>query len=174
MQSYIIERMNVREFERYYKKLYMPLCMYALRLVEESTVSEDVVQDAFIKAWRYSEEGGVISSFPSFMYRTVRNECLLFLRGKKTMVGEEYIPEVSETDIDTSERDAKIWRAIGMLPEKCKKVFLMSKQKGMSNEQIAEEMGIAVKTVKNQMTKALSRLREVLKDGEKPFFLPFL
>ncbi|MDE6682268.1 MAG: sigma-70 family RNA polymerase sigma factor, partial [Muribaculaceae bacterium] len=102
------------------------------------------------------------------------NECLLFLRGKKTMVGEEYIPEVSETDIDTSERDAKIWRAIGMLPEKCKKVFLMSKQKGMSNEQIAEVMGIAVKTVKNQMTKALSRLRQALSEGHKPFFLPFL
>ena len=148
--------------------------MYALRLVEESTASEDMVQDAFIKAWRYCEEGGIIESFPSFMYRTVRNECLLFLRGRKIMVGEEFIPEVSESDIDTSERDARIWRAIGALPEKCKKVFLLSKQKGLSNEEIAGEMGISVKTVKNHMTKALGRLREVLKEGEKPFFLPFL
>ena len=90
------------------------------------------------------------------------------------MVGEEYIPDVSESDIDTSERDAKIWRAIGSLPEKCRKVFLMSKQKGMRNDEIAMEMGISIKTVKNQMTKALARLREVLSDGEKPFFLPFL
>lgn len=166
--------MNVKEFERLYKRLYMPLCMYALRLVEETTASEDMVQDAFIKAWRYCEAGGVIDSFQSFMYRTVRNECLLFLRSRKTMVGEEYIPDISDTDIDTSERDARIWRAIGALPEKCKKVFLLSKQKGMSNEEIACELGISIKTVKNQMTKALSRLREMLKDGEKPFFLPFL
>ncbi|MDE6289957.1 MAG: RNA polymerase sigma-70 factor [Muribaculaceae bacterium] len=166
--------MNAREFERYYRRFYVPLCMYALRLVEETTASEDMVQDAFIKTWRYCENGGVIDSFPSFIYRTVRNECLLFLRGKKTMLGEEYIPEVSETDIDTSERDARIWSAIGALPEKCRKVFLMSKQKGMSNEAIAEEMGISVKTVKNQMTKALGRLREELKEGNKPFFLPFL
>lgn len=166
--------MNVKEFERLYKRLYMPLCMYALRLVEEPTASEDIVQDSFIKAWRYCEAGGIIDSFPSFMYRTVRNECLLFLRGRKITVGEEYIPEVSDTDIDTSERDARIWRAIGSLPEKCKKVFLLSKQKGLSNDEIAREMGISIKTVKNQMTKALGRLRETLKDGEKPFFLPFL
>ena len=166
--------MNVREFERYYKRLYVPLCMYALRIVEEPTASEDMVQEAFIKAWRYGENGGEIDSFPSFMYRTVRNECLLYLRGRKTMVGEEYVPEVSETDIDTSERDAKIWRAIGSLPEKCRKVFLMSKQNGLSNDEIAEEMGISIKTVKNQMTKALGRLREVLKENDKPFFLPFL
>ena len=166
--------MNVREFERNYRRLYMPLCMYALRLVEETAVSEDIVQDSFIKAWRYCVDGGIIDSFTAFMYRTVRNECLLTLRARKTILGEEYIPDVSEADIDTSERDAKIWHAIGLLPEKCRKVFLMSKQKGMSNDQIAEEMGISVKTVKNQMTKALARLREVLKDGEKPFFLPFL
>lgn len=166
--------MNVKEFERLYKRLYMPLCMYALRLVEEPTASEDIVQDSFIKAWRYCEAGGIVDSFPSFMYRTVRNECLLFLRGRKITVGEEYIPEVSDTDIDTSERDARIWRAIGSLPEKCKKVFLLSKQKGLSNDEIAREMGISIKTVKNQMTKALGRLRETLRDGEKPFFLPFL
>ncbi|MDE6631870.1 MAG: sigma-70 family RNA polymerase sigma factor [Muribaculaceae bacterium] len=152
----------------------MPLCMYALRLVADTTASEDIVQDSFIKAWQYCEAGGIISSFQSFMYRTVRNECLLFLRGRQTMMGEEYIPEVSDTDIDTSERDARIWRAIGSLPDKCKKVFLLSKQKGLSNDEIAREMGITIKTVKNQMTKALGRLREILKDGEKPFFLPFL
>lgn len=166
--------MNVREFERLYKRLYMPLCMYALRLVEDTTSSEDMVQDAFIKAWRYCEAGGVIDSFQSFMYHTVRNECLLFLRSRKTMVGEEYIPEVCEMDIDTSERDARIWRAIGALPEKCRKVFLLSKQKGLSNEEISRELGISIKTVKNQITKALRRLRETLNGGEKPFFLPFL
>lgn len=152
----------------------MQLCMYALRLVENSVAAEDCVQDAFLKAWRYLEDGNEIDSYSSFMFRTVRNECLLFLRSKKTMVGEEYIPDVSAEDIDTSERDAKIWRAIGMLPEKCKKVFLLSKQQGLSNDEIAHELGVSVKTVKNQMTKALTRLRDVLREGEKPFFLPFL
>ena len=45
---------------------------------------------------------------------------------------------------------------------------------GYSNEEIADELGISIKTVKNQMTKAFTRLREALGDGHKPFFLPFL
>lgn len=166
--------MHTREFERIYKRLYVQLCMYALRIVENSSVAEDCVQEAFLKTWRYLEDGNDIDSYSSFVYRAVRNECLLYLRNKKTIVGEEYIPEVSEEDIDTSERDARIWRAIGILPEKCKKVFLLSKQQGLSNNEIAIEMGISEKTVRNQMTKALSRLREVLRSGHKPFFLPFL
>ena len=59
-------------------------------------------------------------------------------------------------------------------PEKCREVFLLSKRDGLSNDQIAEKMGISVKTVKNQMTKAYSRLRDALSGGYKPFFLPFL
>lgn len=166
--------MDASEFERNYKRLYVPLGMYALRIVEEVMVADDIVQEAFLKAWRYSEDGGVIESFSSFMYRTVRNECLLFLRSKKETVGEEFIQEVSEIDIDTSERDARIWRAVATLPEKCRKVLLMGKQQGFSNAEIADELGISEKTVRNQMTKALSRLRKVLKEGDNPFFLPFL
>jgi RNA polymerase sigma-70 factor (ECF subfamily) len=50
----------------------------------------------------------------------------------------------------------------------------MSKQDGLSNEEIAEELNISIKTVKNQMTKAFSRLRDALDPKRKPFFLPFL
>lgn len=166
--------MNSREFERNYKRLYVPLGMYALRIVADAMVADDLVQEAFLKAWRYSEDGGMIESFSSFMYRTVRNECLLYLRSRKDMVGEEFIPEVSEEDIDTSERDARIWRAVAALPERCRKILLMGKQQGLSNQEIANELSISEKTVRNQMTKALSRLREVLKGDAKPFFLPFL
>lgn len=166
--------MTIREFEIAFRKLYLPLGMYALRLVDDADIAEDLEQDAFMKAWIYIEGGGEIDNFTAFMYRTLRNECLKYLRGKREMLGEDSIPEISEENIDTSVRDARIWKAIDNLPEKCREVFLMSKRDGLTNEEIAEEMGISVKTVKNQMTKAFSRLREALSDGHKPFFLPFL
>lgn len=59
------------------------------------------------------------------------------------------------------------------LPEKCREIFLMSKRDGLSNDEIAAELAISVKTVKNQMTKALARLREALDGGHKPFFFLF-
>lgn len=166
--------MESKEFEIFFRRLYLPLGMYALRIVDDADVSEDLVQDAFMKAWLYIENGGEIDNFSSFMYRSVRNICLSYLRDRREMLDESNIPEVGDEEIDTSFRDARIWQAIDGLPEKCREVFLMSKRDGLTNEEIAEELGISIKTVKNQITKAFSRLREALSDGHKPFFLPFL
>lgn len=148
--------------------------MYALRIVDDADVAEDLVANSFANVWHKINEGQEISNFKSYMYQTVRNESLSYLRNKKETVGLEHVSEVDEEIIDTSERDAKIWKAVDNLPDKCREVFLLSKRDGLSNEEIAEEMGISIKTVKNQMTKAFSRLREALSSGHKPFFLPFL
>ncbi len=166
--------MTIREFEIFFRRLYLPLGMYALRIVDDADIAEDMVQDAFLKTWEQLESGLKISNFKAFMYRCVRNECLTYLSSQKEMVGEEFIPEVDEVEIDTSFRDARIWKAIDELPGKCREIFLMSKRDGYSNEEIADELDISIKTVKNQMTKAFSRLREALGDGHRPFFLPFL
>lgn len=166
--------MTTKEFEILFRKLYLPLGMYALRIVDDADVAEDMVQEAFMNTWERLEGGLEISNFKAFMYRSVRNECLSYLSSLKEKVGEEFIPEAGEEEIDTSFRDARIWKAIDELPEKCREIFLMSKRDGYSNEEIADELGISIKTVKNQMTKAFTRLREALDDGHKPFFLPFL
>ena len=162
------------DFEREFKRLYLPLGMYALRIVDAADVAEDLVQNAFMKAWQNVEAGQDLDSFKGYMYRVVRNECISFLRQRREIVGLDEVPEVSDETVDTSQRDARIWKAIDELPERCREVFLLSKHDGLSKEEIAEELGISIKTVKNQMTKAFSRLREALSDGHKPFFLPFL
>lgn len=166
--------MTIREFEISFRKLYMPLGMYAMRIVGDADDAEDLVENTFIKAWQDIQDGKELDNFKSYMYLLVRNECIDFLRKKKTMADVSEIPDVEEETIDTSERDARIWKAMDELPEKCREIFLMSKRDGLSNEEIAEELDISVKTVKNQMTKAYSRLRESLSSGHKPFFLPFL
>ena len=166
--------MTIKEFEIFFRRLYLPLGMYALRIVDDADVAEDMVQEAFMNTWERLEGGLDISNFKAFIYRSVRNECLTYISSQKENVGVEFIPEVGEEEIDTSFRDARIWKAIDELPEKCREIFLMSKRDGYSNEEIAEELCISLKTVKNQITKAFSRLREALSDGHTPFFLPFL
>ena len=166
--------MDVSEFGAFFRLLYLPLGMYALRMVEDADVAEDIVQDAFLRAWQSLESGGNVDDFRAYMYRTVRNGCVSYLRGVREFVGVEALSDVDEEEVDTSFRDARIWRAIDELPRRCRECFLLSKRDGLSNEEIAEELGISIKTVKNQMTKAYSRLREALRQGHKPFFLPFL
>lgn len=148
--------------------------MYALRIIDDAQSAEDIVEDTFMKAWQIIEEGKEIADFKAYMYSMVRNACISFIRSKKETVGVECIPEVDEETVDTSERDARLWKAIDGLPEKCREVFLLSKRDGLSNEEIAEKMGISIKTVKNQMTKAFTRLRDSLSACHRPFFLPFL
>lgn len=166
--------MTGREFDAMFRRLYLPLGMYALRIVGDVDDAEDLVSDAFAKAWPTVQAGAEIANFEGYMYRAVRNECISFLRRRKETVGLEAVPDVDEEAVDTSVRDARIWRAVDALPERCREVFLLSKRDGLTNEEIAEELGLSVKTVKNQMTKAYSRLREAFSDGHRPFFLPFL
>ncbi|MDE6276707.1 MAG: RNA polymerase sigma-70 factor [Muribaculaceae bacterium] len=166
--------MTGHEFDTWFRTLYLPLGMYALRLTDDADSAEDLVEDAFVKAWQALEAGKEIENFRAYMYRSVRNECISFLRSRRTTVGLEAVPEIDEETVDTSIRDARIWKAIDALPERCREVFLLSKRDGLSNDEIAEELNISVKTVKNQMTKAFERLREALASGHKPFFLPFL
>lgn len=166
--------MNDKEFDIFFRKLYLPLGMYALRIVEDAEDAEDIVAEVFTKVWKKIEDGFEISNYKKYMYRCVRNECISFLRNRNDIVGLENMGEIDDETIDTSERDARIWKAIDDLPDKCKKVFLLSKRDGLANEEIAEELNISIKTVKNHMTKAFSRLRESLSKGQKVFFLPFL
>ena len=173
--------MTAGAFESEFRRLYLPLGMYALRLTGDTATAEDMVQNAFMKTWNAIQEGHGIKNFQAYIYRAVRNECL---KGNPPAAPEsldrmaeraEEAEAVSEEEIDTSFRDARIWRAIDALPDRCREVFLMSKRDGMSQEEIAEEMGISIKTVKNQMTKALSRLRsELSPHHHRPPFLPFL
>lgn len=166
--------MTKGEFKTYFRRLYLPLGMYALRIVDNADDAEDIVEDTFLKVWQAIASGSEIDNFSSYMYRSVRNECVSFCRGRKELENIDSIPEISEEVIDTSFRDARIWKAIDDLPDKCREIFLMSKRDGFSNEEIAEELNISIKTVKNQMTKAFARLREALSVTHKPFFLPFL
>ena len=74
--------------------------------------------------------------------------------------------------------DAALWNAVDALPPRCREVFLAVKRDGMSHADIAAQMGISVKTVEAQITKAMTRLREALapyrRRSVRPFFLPFL
>lgn len=170
--------MTSAEFQKEYERLFMPLGMYALRIVGGVPEAEDIVQSAFMAVWQKLSDGADIANLKAYMYGAVRNAALTHMerQGRRREVPIELCPEVTDEDIDTSERDAALWRAIDALPERCRRAFLMSKRDGMSNAEIAAEMGVSVKTVENQITKAFSRLRgdRRLLGGGAVVFLPFL
>lgn len=171
---------DVSKFRHIYDKLWLPLSMYALRITGDTDLARDAVQESMAALWEKLSEGVEIDNPKGYLYRVCHNKALDMLRGSlpdsTVVVPEEDTAEISEEEIDTSERDARLWEAIGELPEKTRRSFLLNKRDGLTAREISEELGLSVKTVENQIAAALSRLRTALKgrDGEKIFFLPFL
>lgn len=154
--------MTSADFRKHYDRMRLPIGMFVLRYTLSVEAAEDVVQTAFMQAWSRISDGHEPDNFKAYMYRTARNVALNWCRdnGRLETVPLEYLEEKPSDELtDTAERDARLWTAIDSLPEKCRRIFLMSKRDGMGNAEIAEELGISVKTVENHMTKAFSRLR---------------
>ncbi|MBB4078144.1 RNA polymerase sigma-70 factor (ECF subfamily) [Lewinella aquimaris] len=154
-----------------FRRHYVELCRVAIRLVTDGAAAEDIVQEMFTSLWtkrdKLPEETPAVSAY---LRRSVRNRSLNFLRDRKRIpVDNGDIPENS-TDtqyqpaaaLEQEELQVRINRAIDRLPERCRLVFVMSKVEDMAHREIAEELGISVKTVENQMTRAYKFLREWL------------
>lgn len=161
------------EFEREFRALYMPLCMFALRITEDTDTANDAVSDAFEAVWQRISDGFRPEDFKAYMYRSVRNRALRLTDRREEPV-EEFSDCVSEEEIDTSERDAKLWKAVGELPARQREAFLLSKRDGLTYREIAERMGTAEKTVEHQISAAMRKLREALSGARGNFILFFL
>lgn len=169
-----------REFETYFKRYYTPIGMYVLRMCGDAAEAQDIAQEAFSLAWERFAAEGLPEHFRAYLYRTAHNITIDHLRRRPAQLTDIPLQDIDETElideaIDTSERDARLWIAISRLPDRCRQVFLMSKRDGLTHAEIAEELGISVKTVENQITKAFRSLRSNLQPGgRKVFFLPYL
>ncbi len=147
--------------------------MFALRITEDIDLAHDAAQDALANLWNRLADDTEINNWRAYAYQICRNNALKITSDRLENL--ENISDIPEEEIETSERDARLWKAIEELPEKTRRVFLMSKRDGMKYKEIAEELNISVKTVENQISNALNRLRKDLKDsGTNVFFLPFL
>ena len=152
-------------FDDLFKYNYRPLCLYALHYVQDVDLAEDIVQDSYASLWEKLQEGDHVLNLKSYLYMMVRNRCLDHLR-KKGLPTESLKPYDTYGIIDDddaqerSQTEARLWTAIDSLPEKCREVFIMSKRDGLKYEEIAEELGLSVNTVRNQISKALKVLKE--------------
>lgn len=151
-------------FSKQFYVHYRPLCLYALRFLEDTDAVEDVVQETFAKLWEKRDTLDDITSIKSYLYTAVRNNCLMVLRSKKEF---DDVEELQITDgnseedrIARAELEAQLWQLIDELPEKRREIFLMAKRDGLSYKEIAEETGLTVKTVENHVTRALKSLRK--------------
>lgn len=164
-------------FERLFKAHYKALHAYANVMLRDEDLAEEIVQNVFLKIWERREELNVEVSVKAYLYRMVHNACLNHFKHNKTkaryedyavhsMAGES---NKASQRLELKELEQKIGEALNELPQQCRVIFQMSRFEELKYKEIADQLGLSIKTVENQMGKALKIMRSKLAD-----FLPLL
>ena len=161
-----------RLFDHYWRKIYS----VAFVLTKSSTVSEEIVQDVFLKIWLKREQLPAIQKFDGFLFTIARNHIYNNLRSKTTEL--PFVEQLEQCFVETSglpdqelflkETKQMIERAVEQLPAQQRTVFELSRNDGLDHAKIAERLAISKLTVKSHMTQALKSIRtylQVHKDG---------
>lgn len=167
-------------FEKLFRLFYERLCNYALGILKEDAQAEEVVQEVFVGIWQKRDEIAITTSIKSYLYRAVHNRCLNLIRHGKVRL--EYVNHSLHSDsgieppssgVEQKELQNRIHDAIEALPTECARVFRLSRFEELSYHEISEFLGISIKTVENQMGKALKLLRSRLAEYLVQYILPF-
>ena len=166
----LIYQGDVKAFESVFQQYYSPLCNFGLKYLKDPDDAEEIVQDTFVKFWNKKTEIKITSSLKSYLYQAVRNSCLNRIQHLKVVRDHEqahldtnYEPDASDQMVEAELSD-KIQATLDQLPPERKKIFLLSRNEGLKYKEIAEKLNLSVKTVENQMGKALKFLRTELAD----------
>jgi RNA polymerase sigma-70 factor, ECF subfamily len=158
------------QFESLFRSSYVSLVRYAKTLIRDHDTAEEIVQDLFFRIWKDKEKLQIESSLNGYLYRAVHNRCLHYINHNKVV--EKYAREMAFSETESNEtpgdilnyRDlqSKIAGILERLPEKCGKIFCMSRFEGLKYSEIAQKLSVSIKTVEANMGRALKEFRKAL------------
>lgn len=164
-------------FHSYRDKLYS----FVLTISESKPVSEDVVQDVFLRIWQHRDELAAINSFSPYLFRMAHNQVvnLLQRKAKESLILAELSRQEKSAkdaygDLDYKDVQDTFQKAVDMLPQRQKQVFVLSRLQGLKQEEIARQLDISITTVKSHMKSALRAVREHCKGSYPGMPVPVL
>lgn len=168
--SFLVERLingDESAFIFLVNQFHKRLFIYALSLTNDHAMSQDIVQNVFLRTWEFREKLNAAYSLKNFLYKSTYNEFINQYNRNKTIsvLEQTYVDALQYVYDDSNDALLKkkieiITKEIEHLPPKCKRTFLLSKKDGLTNIEIAEFLNVSVKTVEAQITKAYSILRK--------------
>jgi RNA polymerase sigma-70 factor (ECF subfamily) len=173
-----IKKGDPKSFEFLFKSYYSNLCKYARNIVHNETLAEDLVMDIFTRILEAPDKFAISTSISGYLFQSVHNHCLNYLTRKHkqfTELNSETIEKLNAILLpDTSSDPLKgiglveltnqIKKSIDLLPDECRKIFILSRTEELSHKEIASKLGISENTVKVQIYRALIKLHVYLKE----------
>ena len=169
---------NAKAYSFLMDTFYQQMCVYAYGLTRDYDQAEDIVQNVFLRVWRKRDQLNNVHSIKSFLYKSVYHEFIDQYRKHKQVFALEKkhfeaLSDFVEHENEDMERlIAVVKNEIQKLPPKCRETFLLSKEEGLSNMEIADYLNVSIKSVEAHITKAFSILRS--KIGNKTDGILFL
>ncbi len=162
-----IKQGDKHEFNRLFFRYYASLCSYVTTIIEDSSVSEDIVQNLFVKFWSDRSKIAIHTNLEHYLFKAAKNGALNHLRSetnrKKALDKLDIMdcPEIEECSTQ-EEFLQKLEECINQLPERSKEVFRLSRFEELKQKEIAEKLNISIKTIKNQIWKSLKYLKSCM------------
>lgn len=153
-------------FDQLFRQWYEPAVRSASRILRDAGVAEELAQDVFLELWRRRESLPPESSVGAYVLQSVRNRALNHLRHlqvqQRSVVHIEALTEPAERSdarLQTGELQVAVRDAIAALPPRTREVFVLSRERGLRYGEIAAMLGVSVKAVEANMSRALRLLR---------------
>jgi len=161
---------DAAQFESLFRSSYVSLVRYAKTLIKDHDIAEEIVQDLFFRIWKDREKLNIESSLNGYLFRSVHNKCLHYIEHLRVV--ERHAEEIAYQQTDTQESPSdilnykelqeKIAKILERLPDRCGKIFTMSRFEGLKYNEIAEKLSVSIKTVEANMGRALKEFRKEL------------
>ncbi len=170
----LLKKGDEKVYAYLFKAFYQALFNYAGRIVHDVDFAHDIVQGVFCRFYENRKKIMIEGTLKSYLYRSVYNSCLDTLKHEKVkniyndrVLLDFYLKDIAlapevELNLRREEIRKAIESSINKLPERCRQIFVMSKIEEKSNQEIANELEISIKTVETQMRIALTKLRKDL------------
>jgi len=169
-----LQKGNEQAMDILFHRHYSFICKSVYRILKDTNLAEDIAQEVFFGLWKKRESLNITTSVQAYLKRAAINKSLNFIRDQKVKLDdEEKMPVLSNRESTTQQQleaedlQKLINTTIDSLPEKCRLVFTLSRFEEMSYKEIAKELDISIKTVENQISKALKVLRAALSQHDK-------
>ncbi|ETZ22956.1 RNA polymerase sigma-70 factor [Pedobacter sp. V48] len=168
----LLHQYDDKAFEQMFKAHYKELHSYANVMLRDEDTAEEIVQSMFLKFWEKRELLNVQTSIKAYLYKCVYNDSLNYLKHQKVKTKYQDFAaytmndhhEAASSRVELTELQFKLQEALNELPEHCRTIFQMSRFEELKYREIAEQLDLSIKTVENQMGKALKILRLKLAD----------